>query len=82
VAKIVRVALQKPKNDLLKVLKQNSDEATRRFEQYRHLTDKYLVVSFFEGQPYGKMGIVRLPKDPRKRTLLTLDRLSTRGLQP
>ncbi|RYP17129.1 hypothetical protein DL767_010075 [Monosporascus sp. MG133] len=58
VAKIVRTALQKPKNDLLKALKRSSDEAVKRFEQSRHLSDKCLVVSFFEGQPYGKIGLI------------------------
>ncbi|KAH8669536.1 hypothetical protein BGZ60DRAFT_469799 [Tricladium varicosporioides] len=42
--KIVRMALQKPRNDLLKALEQNSGEAARRFEQSRHHADKYLVI--------------------------------------
>ncbi len=62
VAKIARAALRTPQNDLLNALKQESAEAVRRFEQARHLSDKYLVVSFYEGQSYGKMGIVSYPK--------------------
>lgn len=60
VAKIVRLGLRKPPNDLIKALKENSDEATRRFEQSRHLFERCLVVNFFEGENYGKLGIVRL----------------------
>ncbi|KAH6881069.1 hypothetical protein B0T10DRAFT_551364 [Thelonectria olida] len=57
-AKIVSAGLLKPSNDLLDALKQHSNEATRRFEQSRHLYERCLVVSFFEGMPYGKMGII------------------------
>lgn len=49
----------KRRNDLLDALKKNSDQATTRFDQSRHLYDKLLVISFFEGQSYGKLGIVR-----------------------
>jgi hypothetical protein len=75
------VTLGKLNNDLLDALKQSSNEATRRFEQARHLFERCLVVSFFEGESYGKMRTVVLSENPRKRNPLTLDRLSTRSLQ-
>ncbi|RYP05013.1 hypothetical protein DL764_004088 [Monosporascus ibericus] len=56
-AKIVRASLQKPSNKLLDALKKQSDSATKRFEQSRHLYERCLIVNFFEGQPYGKLGI-------------------------
>lgn len=80
VAKIVRTSMSKPRNDLLDALKENSDQATQRFEQARHLPEKCLVVSFFEGESYGKMGLVRQSNEPIKATLLIFDRLSTRNL--
>ncbi|RYP49468.1 hypothetical protein DL768_004827 [Monosporascus sp. mg162] len=52
------VTLGKPNNYLLDALKQSSNEVTRRFEQARHLFERCLVVSFFEGEQYGKMGII------------------------
>ncbi|KAI1384079.1 NACHT domain-containing protein [Hypoxylon trugodes] len=58
VANIVRISQGNIKNDLLNALKQNSPEAIRRFEQARHLPDKCYVVNFFEGEPYGKLGII------------------------
>ncbi|KNB17003.1 hypothetical protein FOXG_14990 [Fusarium oxysporum f. sp. lycopersici 4287] len=58
VAKIVRTGVSKPKNDLLDALKENSDQATQRFEQARHLPERCLVVSFYEGDSYGKMGLI------------------------
>lgn len=58
-AKIVRASLQKPNNDLLNALKQSCDDTTRRFEQSRHLYEKCLVISFFEGLPLGTLGVVR-----------------------
>ena len=57
-ARIVKSGQLKLQNDLLDALKQHSDNATKRFEQSRHLFDNSLVVSFFEGMPYGPMGIV------------------------
>jgi hypothetical protein len=70
-------------NDLLKALKQSSNEATRRFEQARHVFERCLVVSFFEGEPYGKMGIVCMPaRESPKRAVLTPARSSTRSQQP
>ena len=57
--RIARSAPRAPRNDLLGALKANTDEATRRFEQFRHQLERYLVVSFFEGLPYGALGIVR-----------------------
>lgn len=57
-AGIVRACMRNPSNDLVKSLKSSSDEATRRFEQFRHLNEKFLVISFYEGESYGKLGIV------------------------
>lgn len=62
VAKIARAALRTPSNDLLDALKRSSSDATRRFEQARHLPEKCLVISFYEGESYGQMGIVRSSK--------------------
>ncbi|RKK82609.1 hypothetical protein BFJ68_g17525, partial [Fusarium oxysporum] len=50
--------MSKPRNDLLDALKENSDQATQRFEQARHLPERCLVVSFYEGDSYGKMGLI------------------------
>ncbi|KID66231.1 uncharacterized protein G6M90_00g068540 [Metarhizium brunneum] len=58
VAKIVRKSMVKPSNDLLEALKKTSNEATKRSEQSRHVYEKCLVVNFFEGYEYGKMGII------------------------
>ncbi|KAI6747682.1 hypothetical protein HG531_008224 [Fusarium graminearum] len=58
VAKIVRTGISKPKNDLLEALKANSDQAMQRFEQARHLPERCLVVNFYEGDPYGKIGLI------------------------
>ncbi|EGU77181.1 hypothetical protein FOXB_12308, partial [Fusarium oxysporum f. sp. conglutinans Fo5176] len=58
VAKIVRTGMSKPRNDLLDALKENSDQATQLFEQGRHLPERCLVVSFYEGDSYGKMGLI------------------------
>ena len=58
VARIARAALRKPSNDLIESLKSNSNGAVRRFEQFRHLYEKLLVINFFEGESYGKLGIV------------------------
>ena len=55
---IVRACMRKPSNDLIKSLKSSSNEATRKFEQFRHLNEKFLVISFYEGESYGKLGIV------------------------
>lgn len=59
IAKLVKRSMRKPGNDLLNALKKQSDDATRRFEQSRHLFDRCHVVSFFEGVSYRKLGIVR-----------------------
>ncbi|SPJ79161.1 uncharacterized protein FTOL_07552 [Fusarium torulosum] len=58
VAKIVRTSMSKPRNDLLDALKEDSDQAAQRFEQARHLLERCLVVSFYEGDSYGKMGLI------------------------
>jgi hypothetical protein len=61
VAKIVRTGMSKPRNDLLDALKANSDQAMQRFEQARHLPERCLVLNFYEGDSYGKIGLVRQP---------------------
>ncbi|KAK3382254.1 hypothetical protein B0T24DRAFT_492710, partial [Lasiosphaeria ovina] len=58
VAKIATAALRNPNNDLLDALKLKSNEATRRFEQARHLFERCLVVSFFEAESYHKTDII------------------------
>lgn len=80
VAKIVRTGMSKPRNDLLDALKENSDQAMQRFEQARHLPERCLVVSFYEGDSYGKMGLVHQPNGPNKSHLLTSVRLSIKSL--
>ncbi|OCK95935.1 uncharacterized protein K441DRAFT_608490 [Cenococcum geophilum 1.58] len=57
-ARIVRAGLRKPSNDLVKSLESSSNEATRRFEQFRHLNEKFLVISFYEGKSYGTLGLI------------------------
>ncbi|XTI93984.1 P-loop containing nucleoside triphosphate hydrolase protein [Cenococcum geophilum] len=59
-ARIVRAGLRKPSNDLVKSLESSSNEATRRFEQFRHLNEKFLVISFYEGKSYGTLGLFNL----------------------
>jgi hypothetical protein len=66
VAKIVRTGISKPRNDLLDALKENSDQAMQRFEQARHLPEKCLVVNLYEGDSYGKIGLVRQPDEPNE----------------
>ncbi|KAK6822560.1 ankyrin [Apiospora arundinis] len=53
-------------NDLLKALSKNANDATRRFEQARHLSDECLVISFYEGETLGLAGII---VDKRSATL-------------
>jgi hypothetical protein len=57
-AAIARGALRSSRNDLIEALKNSSNDSVRRSEQFRHLTEKFLVVSFFEGQSYKKLGVV------------------------
>ncbi len=57
-AKLVRACVRNPSNDLIDALMENSNAAVRRFEQFRHFYERYQVVSFYEGLPYGKVGIV------------------------
>lgn len=83
VAKIVRTGMSKPKNDLLEALKANSDQAMQRFEQARHLPERCLVVNFYEGDPYGKIGLVRQTDETNeadKVISLTSIRSSTKSL--
>ena len=44
----------KPRNDLVNALKETSDSATKRYEQFRHKLEDFLVISCFEGLPYSK----------------------------
>ncbi|KAK6851858.1 hypothetical protein PG995_011983 [Apiospora arundinis] len=53
-------------NDLLRALGKNANDATRRFEQARHLSDECLVISFYEGETLGLAGII---VDKRSATL-------------
>ncbi|KAK4118487.1 WD40 repeat-like protein [Parathielavia appendiculata] len=57
-AKLFTKALRTGPNDLTNALKRNSDEATKRFEQARHLFETTLVVSFFEGRRYHKADVI------------------------
>ncbi|KAK6810867.1 hypothetical protein RU639_013582 [Aspergillus parasiticus] len=65
-AKLVRSTLFTPRNDFIESLKSDSNLATKRFNQSRHLNEKFLIISFYEGQPYGKLGII---VDERSATL-------------
>lgn len=56
--KMLKMAPGKPSNDLIKALKKNSDAAMRRVEQGRQVFEEPLVLSFFEGKPYGNLGII------------------------
>ncbi|KAI0897443.1 TPR-like protein [Annulohypoxylon nitens] len=57
VANIVRASTRKPNNGLLDALK-DSDTATMRFENSRHIYERCNVVNFVEGEPYRKLGII------------------------
>ncbi|OTB19701.1 hypothetical protein K445DRAFT_52537 [Daldinia sp. EC12] len=59
VAKIVKFGSGNRRNNkLLDELKRNSDSATKRFAQSRHIYERCLIVNFFEGESYGKLGII------------------------
>ncbi|KAL7930469.1 hypothetical protein V8C35DRAFT_312716 [Trichoderma chlorosporum] len=80
-AKIVRTGLRAPGNDLLDSLKSGSRDVIRRFEQARHLHEACLVISFYETQSYGRLGLIvekesavmNLPKDQEKQVALEAD---------
>ncbi|KAL5086823.1 hypothetical protein Trisim1_008735 [Trichoderma cf. simile WF8] len=57
-AKIVRTGLGTPSNDLLDGLKAGSRDVIRRFEQARHLPANCLVISFYETESYGRIGLI------------------------
>ncbi|KAJ4857261.1 tetratricopeptide repeat domain-containing protein [Trichoderma breve] len=57
-AKIVRTGLGTPSNDLLDGLKAGSRDVIRRFEQARHLPANCLVISFYETENYGRIGLI------------------------
>jgi triacylglycerol esterase/lipase EstA (alpha/beta hydrolase family) len=59
-AAFARTLSRKPSDDLLNALQKNSAEASRRYEQARHLPKKCLVISFYEKLSYGKLKIVSL----------------------
>lgn len=65
-ATLFNAVRMKSSNDLLPALKKNANEATTRFEQARHLSDKCLVISFFEGESMGRKGLVRHPNIIRR----------------
>ena len=75
-AKLFTKALRTGPNDLTNALERNSNEATKRFEQARHLFERTLVISFFEGRRYHKADIVRLFNDLRGRCFANYVRLS------
>lgn len=52
VASIVRAGTQKRNNGLLDALKKDSDAATIRFAQSRHIYERCNVVNFYEGRSY------------------------------
>jgi hypothetical protein len=54
VAKLYLAMSRNPRNDLVEALKATSDSATKRFEQFRHKHEDFLVISCFEGRPYSK----------------------------
>ena len=58
VAKIVRAFSRAPQNDLINALQLKSSEAMKRFDQSKHLVDRFYFVNFYEEEPYGRMGIV------------------------
>ncbi|KAL7948403.1 hypothetical protein V8C42DRAFT_314325 [Trichoderma barbatum] len=77
-AKIVRTGLGAPSNDLLDGLKSGSRDVIRRFEQARHLPDNCLVISFYETENYGRLGmivekesaVINLPEDRERQVAL------------
>ncbi|KAI1089379.1 P-loop containing nucleoside triphosphate hydrolase protein [Rostrohypoxylon terebratum] len=58
VAKIVRASTQTPNDGLFDALKKESDTATIRFEQSRHVFGRCNAVNFVEGESYGTLGII------------------------
>ncbi|XDG07755.1 hypothetical protein ABKA04_007370 [Annulohypoxylon sp. FPYF3050] len=58
VASIVRTSIRRPNNGLLDALKKDSDTATMRFEQSRHIYERCNIVNFFEGEPYGNFEMI------------------------
>ncbi|MCJ1307661.1 hypothetical protein MMC25_001308 [Agyrium rufum] len=66
VAKLYRTLSRNPQNDLVEALKVDSDASTRRFEQFRHKHEDFLVISCFEGKHYQGAGII---VDKRSATL-------------
>jgi hypothetical protein len=54
VAKLYRAMSRSPRNDLVEALKADSDAAAKRFEQFRHKHEDFLVISCYEGRHYSK----------------------------
>jgi hypothetical protein len=62
VAKLYTTMARDPPNDLVKSLRQSSDIATKRYEQFRHKLEDFLIISCFETMPYSKAaGLVSAP---------------------
>lgn len=57
-ASIVRKLIGNPRNDLVKGLKKHLDMATKRCEEFRHLSDRFTILSFWETHPYGRLGLI------------------------
>ncbi|KAK4141539.1 WD40-repeat-containing domain protein [Dichotomopilus funicola] len=57
-AKLFTKALRTGPNDLTNALERNSNEATKRFEQARHIFERTLVVNFYEGRRYHKTDVI------------------------
>jgi hypothetical protein len=55
VAKLYKTMAGNPPNDLVKSLRQSSDTATKRYEQFRHKLEDFLIISCFETLPYSKV---------------------------
>jgi hypothetical protein len=59
VAKLYRAMVQNPRNDMVNALREASNSAFKRYEQFRHKLEDFLVISCFETLPYSKAtGIV------------------------
>jgi hypothetical protein len=57
-ASIARKFTARLSNDLIEGLKETSDQATKRFRDFKYLNEKFLFVSFYEGKGYGLLGKV------------------------
>ncbi|KAF2872761.1 hypothetical protein BDV95DRAFT_397503 [Massariosphaeria phaeospora] len=55
VARLYKTMARNPRNDLVESLREFSDTATKRYEQFRHKLEDFLIISFFETLPYSKV---------------------------